>query len=265
MKQRIDQLLVAQGYFKTRQKAKESILLGYVTYNGRVVTKPSEQFETNTVFEVNLAVLSYVSRGGFKLEAAIHAFNLNFNNQIVLDVGASTGGFTDCALKHGAKHVYALDVGKGQLDKSLTKHAQVTSYEQTNLLELTNDSFICGEPSIVVMDVSFVSVTKLLPYLYELVSDSCKVMMLLKPQFEAGSKRLNKQGILKHKKDHFVVVKDILTQINMMGWFVVDMTYSPITGGDGNIEYLVLLSKAIQKPINEVNVIDAAFNMMKSR
>lgn len=266
MKQRVDLLLVELGYFKTRQKAQDSIKEGLVCTEGLVVKKPSEQFDTNTVFVVDSYLLKYVSRGGFKLEAAIETFNFELNDCIVLDIGASTGGFTDCALRQGAKHVYAVDVGTLQLAQELKEDPRVTSYEKTNILEISDQYFTSGIPSRVVMDVSFVSIIKLLPHIYQLTQDFVQAVVLLKPQFEAGSLRLSKQGILKHKKDHYVVVKETLEAIKDSGWYVNHMIHSPIVGGDGNIEYLLYLSKKDNGLFIHANqVIDVAFDSLKRR
>lgn len=228
---RIDKKLVEDGFFETRTKAQEAISKGFVMVDGKVITQASFDASLGKITVMKDAI-RYVSRGGYKLEKAILAFNLDFQDKIVVDIGASTGGFTDCAIKHGAKLVYAIDVGTMQLDTKLRQDNRVISLENTNFLdvsdEFNNDYFV--------MDVSFISITKLLPKIKEMLKGRVLVT-LIKPQFEAG--RINfKNGVLHDRKKHEVILKEILEFSSSIGLVLRGITFSPIKGKSGNIEYL---------------------------
>lgn len=234
---RIDKELVRNGSFSSREKAQDAILKGLVLVNGSSVKASYEVKETDQITIDNLAY-KFVSRGGYKLEKAIEFFNLDFKDKIVVDIGASTGGFTDCSLKHGAKMVYAIDVGTLQLDPSLKENPKVISMEQTNFLEV-NESF---NNDFFVMDVSFISITKLLSKIASMMNDEMTLVTLIKPQFEAGGIHF-KNGVLNDMKKHEAILDSLFVFFERAGLILRGITYSPIQGKSGNIEYLACLKK----------------------
>ena len=245
--ERLDVFLVNNGYYQSREKASQAIKKGIIEVDGKVVTKPSfSTCETNEI-KVLEVMLPYVSWGGMKLERAIKYFNLDFTGKTVMDIGASTGGFTDCALQHGASTVYAIDVGSDQLDIKLRSDFRVKSYENTNICDFdTEEKF-----DYLVMDVSFVSITKVVPYLLKFMNEDTKFVCLFKPQFEVGKVKM-KNGVVKDPKIHKEVVKMLVNYINELGLYVNDLTYSTQKGKTGNIEYLALISKS--PIINKYNI-----------
>ncbi len=247
---RIDQYLVKNNYFSSRTRAKEEIKNGNVYVDDKQILNPSFDYISGLIKINN--VMPYVSRGGLKLEKAIKCFNLDFNGKIVLDIGASTGGFTDCALQHGASKVYAVDVGTSQLDLSLKTNNKVVSMEKTNIL----DAKINEKVDIVVMDVSFVSIKHLLEALLKYLNENNYLVCLIKPQFEVG-KMINK-GIIKDKSIHIKVINDVISYLNDVGLYINKLTYSPIKGGSGNIEYLALVSKTPKGHIDVNEVVNAS-------
>ncbi len=223
----------------SRQKAKELIEAGKVTVNGKTVAKPSLDVEdTDTLVIEKTDILKYVGRGGLKLEKALDSFNIDPLGLTCLDIGASTGGFTDCLLQRGAAKVYALDVGTSQLADSLKSDSRVISMENTDIRDanLEKVDFIC-------MDVSFISVTKVLNKVSELLKDDGSAVILIKPQFEAGRESLNKKGIVKNYKIHKKVIREVMAFAQGCGLKVRGLTFSPVKGGDGNTEYLLYAAK----------------------
>ncbi len=251
---RIDLYLVDNGYYKSRELAKLSISKGLVKVDGKVITKPSFDYISGEI-EVELP-LKFVSRGGYKLECAINTFYLDFKDKIVVDIGSSTGGFTDCALQNGAKLVYAIDVGTDQLDSSLLINKKVISLEQTNFLDIegfdTNIDYY-------VSDVSFISIKKILKHLNEL--DAKDIIILIKPQFEVDPSLLNKNGVLKDRSKHFDCLKDINSYINSIGYKIHKITPSPIKGKSGNIEYLAYVKRDSNSSIDLYEVVKKAFGV----
>lgn len=234
---RLDVWLCQNGLVQSREKSAQLIKNRAVFVNGKVVIKPS--FSVKESDQVNLiSSLPYVGRGGYKLARAIEVFGIDLKQKVVLDVGASTGGFTDCALQHGAEHVYAVDVGHDQLDESLRNNEKVTNMERTNITEVSAEQI--RTPDIVVIDVSFVSLKKILPAVRKLVGTSCQVVALIKPQFEVGPGRL-KNGIVRDKKQHLSVIRDLLLFASDY-FYINGLCASPVRGGDGNIEFLLYLS-----------------------
>jgi 23S rRNA (cytidine1920-2'-O)/16S rRNA (cytidine1409-2'-O)-methyltransferase len=224
----------------SRQKAQELITAGKVSVNGKVVLKPSFQLEdTDTIDVAQSDILKYVGRGGLKLERALKVFDIDPKGLVCMDIGASTGGFTDCLLQNGASLVYAVDVGTCQLADKLREDKRVVSVENTDIrsAELEAVDFIC-------MDVSFISVKKVMYRVLELLKDGGEAVVLIKPQFEAGREQLNKNGIVNNIKVHKRVLRDIIDFVTDLGLFTKGLTYSPIKGGDGNTEYLLYLSRA---------------------
>ncbi|WP_188206118.1 TlyA family RNA methyltransferase [Alkalibacillus aidingensis] len=238
-KVRLDTLLVEQGYFDSREKAKRSIMAGLVYTDHERLEKPGVKVDPSININVKGKAIPYVSRGGLKLEKAIKNFNVDLSNRLVMDIGSSTGGFTDCALQNGAKEVYAIDVGYNQLDWKLRKDERVHVMERTNFRYVTQDDLKEGLPSVAVTDVSFISLRLIFPVLKNLLVDHADVIALIKPQFEAGKDQVGKKGIVRERSIHVQVVKDMIKFIGEQGFSVIHLDYSPITGGDGNIEFLV--------------------------
>lgn len=236
---RIDQYLVANHFFDSRNKAQNAIEQQAIMVNNKIVTKSSFDVVEGDKVEVLLQTDKYVSRGGYKLEAAINAFSLDFNDKIVLDIGASTGGFTDCSLQHGAKLVYSIDVGTSQLVKALKENSKVVSMENTNILDVMR---LPHQPDIIVMDVSFVSIEKIIPAIQRFLTDSNYLICLIKPQFEAG-KEYNKTGVIKDKKVHLKVLNRVSQYFNLNNLYISSIISSPILGGSGNKEFICYVSK----------------------
>jgi 23S rRNA (cytidine1920-2'-O)/16S rRNA (cytidine1409-2'-O)-methyltransferase len=236
-KTRLDVLLVQRGLFPSREAARRAIMAGLVRRNGEVVDKPGTQVAVDEVFDVAQPEHQYVSRGGLKLKRAIDAFQLDLSGKVVIDVGASTGGFTDCALQHGAALVFAVDVGYGQLAWKLRTDPRVVVMERTNFRHVDPQVFV-PKPSVAVMDVSFISTRLLLPKLCETLTNPGTVISLVKPQFEAGREHVGKGGIVRDPFVHVQVLTGLLDFVYELGMTCQGLTWSPIVGGDGNIEYL---------------------------
>ena len=242
-KMRLDVLLVQKGLASTREKARAYIMAGEIWVNGQRAEKAGSQVEINAEFEHRSTRMDYVGRGGYKLEGAAHAFDLNFSNQVVLDVGASTGGYTDYALQHGAKKVYAVDVGYGQLDWSLRNRPEVVVRERVNARYLTPDMFD-EAIDIVVMDVSFISVTLIFPALVPLLTPDGEIVTLIKPQFESSKAQVGKKGIVRDPVVHQMVLERCIEAAKDLGLFPIGCCYSPIKGTKGNIEFFLHLTRS---------------------
>ncbi|OPY58164.1 MAG: Hemolysin A [Pelotomaculum sp. PtaU1.Bin035] len=242
-KQRLDVRLIEDGIFDSREKARAAIMAGLVYVNNEVVDKPGRTVYSEAIVEVRGNVNPYVSRGGLKLEKAIKVFGLDLNEKVVLDVGASTGGFTDCALKYGARLVYAVDVGYGQLAWSLRSDPRVVVLERTNIRYLMGKVF-AEVPDFVTVDVSFISLSKVLPIIGELTHPKAAGVALIKPQFEAGRERVGKKGVIRDPAVQIEVIENIAGLINELGWSVGGLDFSPVTGPEGNIEYLMYFIKS---------------------
>lgn len=241
-KERLDVLLVEQGLFESRENAKRHIMEGIILVNDVPVDKPGTKVPSDARLRIKGKVMPYVGRGGYKLEKAINYFHLKMENAIMADIGASTGGFTDCALQHGAKKVYAIDVGTNQLDWKLRINPQVINLEKTNIKDVTME--LLGERvNFISVDISFISVLKIIPAVNDILEESGQLVILIKPQFEAGRENVGKGGIITDKAIHSEVVFDTLQEFENQGFFVNGLTFSPIKGGSGNIEFLALLSK----------------------
>lgn len=225
--------------FCSREKARYYIKNGDVSVNGTVIEKPSYDVSEKDVVEIRDSI-GFVGKGGLKLKKAIESFRLNFFDKTVLDVGASTGGFTDCALQNGAKKVYAVDVGHGQLDPKLASNDRVVNFEGRNILDISPENI--DKTDIVVSDVSFVSIKKILFHISNFIDEYGQIICLVKPQFEVGKKRL-KNGVVSDEKTHVEVVSDILDYAESLGLTVSGLDFSPIKGGEGNIEFLLYLTK----------------------
>lgn len=247
MKERLDVLLVNGGFAPSREKAKVIIMSGKVFVNGQREDKAGSTFDPEKItIEVKGNTLKYVSRGGLKLEKALQNFDLTVDGKICMDIGASTGGFTDCMLQNGAKKVYSVDVGHGQLDWKLRSDERVVCMEKTNFRYMQPQD-IEDVLDFASVDVSFISLTKILLPARRLLSDEGQMVCLIKPQFEAGRDKVGKKGVVRDKKVHEEVIRKILVFAGISGFSVLDLSYSPIKGPEGNIEYLVHLQKDITK------------------
>lgn len=245
-KERLDKFLVDLGYFETKSKAAASILAGNVMIGTEVISKAGYQLDPSKEYDFKVKSMPFVSRGGFKLKKALETFDVVVKDRICFDAGASTGGFTDCLLQNGAKFVYAVDVGYGQLDWKIRSSDKVKTIEKTNLKICTKeDIYLEHEPmaDLLVSDLSFISLTKVLPNLKTLLNPKKHEMIcLIKPQFEAGKELVEKGGVVKDKKTHELVIMKVLACIRDLGYIVKGLTYSSIKGPAGNIEYLVWLA-----------------------
>ncbi len=241
MKKRADVLLAEKGLARSREKAKAMIIAGIVRSGDRRVSSPSDLFEENAPFSVVGSDCPYVSRGGLKLEKALDTFTINLSEKICLDVGCSTGGFTDCMLKNGAKTVYAVDVGYGQFDWALRNDPRVILFERTNARYLDRDSFKLPV-EFASVDVSFISLRLILPALLAILhEEGLEVVALIKPQFEAGRELVGKKGVVRDPNVHAQVLKTVLNFAQDAGFGVCGLAFSPVKGPSGNIEYLAYL------------------------
>ncbi|MCA5012436.1 MULTISPECIES: TlyA family RNA methyltransferase [unclassified Enterococcus] len=242
-KERVDSLAFNQGLFETREKAKRAVMAGLV-YNDKNerLDKPGEKISAETLLQVKGQTLPYVSRGGLKLEKALNVFGIDVKEQTMLDIGASTGGFTDVALQNGARLSYALDVGYNQLAWKIRQDERVVVMERTNFRYSTPEDFHEGVPDIATIDVSFISLKLILPPLHAILKSGGQVVALIKPQFEAGKELVGKKGIVREPETHKLVLNDILTFAQKHGYTISGLDYSPITGGEGNIEFLAYLT-----------------------
>ncbi|MRX73159.1 TlyA family rRNA (cytidine-2'-O)-methyltransferase [Bacillus lacus] len=271
-KERIDVLLVERGLFETREKAKRAIMAGIVYSEEDRLDKPGEKVARDINLNVKGKVLPYVSRGGLKLEKALKEFKVDIQDKILLDIGSSTGGFTDCALQNGAKRSYAVDVGYNQLAWKLRQDERVTVMERTNFRYASPADFQQGMPEFATIDVSFISLKLILPALKNILIPGGDVIALVKPQFEAGKNQVGKKGIVREKSVHISVLQNIVSFASEAGYDCVDLSFSPITGGDGNIEFLLhLLSKSegttggVHLPASIPEVVDAAHAELKEK
>jgi 23S rRNA (cytidine1920-2'-O)/16S rRNA (cytidine1409-2'-O)-methyltransferase len=240
-KERLDVVLVAKGFFESRQQAQRAILAGLVFVDQQRAEKAGMKVAESAQIEVKGQLHPYVSRGGLKLEKAIRHFQLSLKDKIVMDVGASTGGFTDCALQHGARLVYAIDVGYGQLAWKLRQDPRVIVMERTNFRYLTPEALSNEIPNFVTIDVSFISLALILPVVRKLVRTGAEVVALVKPQFEAGREQVGKKGLVKDPVVHRQVLLKFVEFAQQSGFVVQGITVSPIQGGEGNIEFLSYL------------------------
>lgn len=234
---RADAALKARGLAPSRERAQALIAAGLATVNGRPIEKPAQRVGPEDVLSVLGSVHPYVGRGGLKLEKALSAFGVDPAGQVCMDIGASTGGFTDALLKSGASLVYAIDVGAGQLDPSLAADARVISMEKVNARALTAEMFP-QRPTLAVMDVSFISVKLILPAAFSVLGEAGRLISLIKPQFEAGRGKVGKGGVVSAAKTHAEVLRDIADFAPHLGWRVRALDFSPIAGGSGNLEFL---------------------------
>lgn len=236
-KERIDVLLVEKGLAESRERAQKTIMAGLVYVEGERVDKPGTKVDTGHEIIVKGNPIPYVSRGGLKLEKALKTLTIDLSEKRCMDIGASTGGFTDCMLQNGAKHVFSVDVGYGQLDWKLRNDPRVTNMERTNIRYVTEEQI--GEKlDFLSIDVSFISLKLVLPVAISLLKDSGEMVFLIKPQFEAGREYMKKSGVIRDAKVHKQVLHQVMDKVTELGLLVDYLTYSPIKGPKGNIEFL---------------------------
>jgi len=250
-KERIDVLLVQKGLFDTREKARKNIMAGLVFVDGVRVDKAGEKVDIDSEIEIKGNAIPYVSRGGLKLEKALLSFNINLKDKVTIDIGASTGGFTDCMLKNGAKKVFAIDVGYGQLAWELRNDPRVVVMERTNIRYVKPQDL--GEfADFASIDVSFISLKLVLPVVKSLLKDEGEIVALIKPQFEAGREKVGKKGVVRDPDVHREVIKEIIDFAKSINLKIKGLQFSPIKGPEGNIEYLLYLSKNIDNGIENI-------------
>lgn len=242
MKKRLDMMLVERALAPSREKAKAYIMAGQVYVDGQKEDKAGSMFAETVKVEVRGNTLPYVSRGGLKLEKAMNEFDVSLEGKVCMDVGASTGGFTDCMLQNGAVKVYAIDVGTNQLAWKLRQDERVVSMEKTNIRYVTHED-VPDNIGFSSIDVAFISLTKVLVPVRNLLADNGRVVCLIKPQFEAGKDKVGKKGVVRDKKVHLEVVQNVMIYAMAIGFKVLELNFSPIKGPEGNIEYLLYIEK----------------------
>ncbi|MBU3142181.1 TlyA family RNA methyltransferase [Clostridium sp. CF012] len=248
-KERLDVLVVQRGILFSRERAKENIIAGNIFVDGVMTCKYGKKIDISSNIEFIGEDIPYVSRGGLKLQKAINRFGIELKEKVCLDIGASTGGFTDCMLQHGACRVYSIDVGTNQLDSSLRDDVRVVSLENTNIRYLTLDRI--GElADFASIDVSFISLEKVIPNLLKLLKDNASIVALLKPQFEVGVGVVNKKGVVKKESRHIEVIIRVLKLLECLNVNVINIDYSSIKGPNGNIEYLIYFTKSKDNFVN---------------
>ena len=251
MKKRLDVLLVSRGLAESREKARAVIMEGNVFVKGQREDKAGSMFDEAVPIEIHGQRLKYVSRGGLKLEKAVAHFDLKLEGKVCMDVGSSTGGFTDCMLQNGAKKVYAVDVGTNQLAWKLRSDPRVVCMEKTNIRYLLPEQ-LDEAPEFASIDVAFISLTKVLLPVRELLTPSGEVVALIKPQFEAGREKVGKKGVVREKSTHLEVIRQVLTFAWSAGFDILALEFSPIKGPEGNIEYLAWLRKTDRAVMEEL-------------
>jgi len=262
MKERLDVYLVKNGYYETRNKAQRAIESKDIKVNNKIIDSVSFKVEEDSKIEIVSISLPYVSRGGLKLEKAIKEFTIDLNDKTILDIGASTGGFTDCSLQNGAKKVYALDVGENQLHDSLKNNEKVISLEKTNFRNIDVEIFKNYNIDVIVIDVSFISLSYIFENCSKILSNDKCIMALIKPQFETSKREHNKNGVVNNPKTHFEVIKNVISYANKYDLHLNKLSYSPIRGDkSGNIEYLGLFTFNKDNVSNEYikEIINKAF------
>ena len=251
MKERLDVILVNQGHAPSREKAKAIIMSGNVYVNGQKEDKAGAQFDESKIqLEVRGSQLKYVSRGGLKLEKAMNSWDISLEGKVCMDIGASTGGFTDCMLQNGAVKVYSVDVGHGQLAWKLRNDERVVCMEKTNFRYMVPGD-IADKLEFASVDVSFISLTKILIPARNLLADVGEMVCLIKPQFEAGRDKVGKKGVVRERSVHEEVVRKILDYADSIGFEIVNLEYSPIKGPEGNIEYLMHIRKDAERTVQK--------------
>ncbi len=264
-KLRLDVALTEQGFAESREKAKALIMAGIVFVNNQKSDKAGNTVKPDDIIEVRGETLKYVSRGGLKLEKAVSTFSLNLNGLICADIGASTGGFTDCMLQNGAVKVYAIDVGYGQLAWKLRTDERVINLERTNFRYVTEEQ-VSDKLDFASVDVSFISLSLILPVMRTLLRDGGTAVCLIKPQFEAGRENVGKKGVVREKSVHIAVIEKIIDLINKNNFSLLGLDFSPVKGPEGNIEYLCYIKKTDKPEIlidtNAKVVVEASYSAL---
>ena len=259
MKKRLDVIVFERGYTDSREKARILIMEGRVYVENQKADKPGMSYSEDVDLDVRLNTVQYVSRGGFKLEKAIEDFGINLEGMVAMDIGASTGGFTDCMLQNGCSKVYSVDVGYGQLAWKLRNDERVINMERTNIRYIDR-SLIKDTIKFFSIDVSFISLCIVLPVVREIICDGAKGVCLIKPQFEAGKNKVGKKGVVREKSTHEEVIAKICNFCKENGFNILGLSYSPIKGPEGNIEYLIYIEKSdlacIKDDIDICSVVD---------
>jgi len=258
LKERLDVVLAEKGFFPSREKAKAAIMAGVVYVDGNRADKPGTPVNSGAEFSIKEDICPYVSRGGMKLEKAVKEFGIDLEGSICMDIGASTGGFTDCMLQNGASAVYTVDVGYGQLDWKLRNDSRVINMEKTNIRLLNPDS-VEARFDFISIDVSFISLKLVFPVAAGLLKATGQLVCLVKPQFEAGRGQVGKKGVVKDKEIHKEVILNVIEYGNSNGIYAHGLVYSPVTGAKGNIEYLILFKKTED---NTAGISDDTINLI---
>ena len=259
---RLDIELINKKIFETRSQAQNEIKNGIVYVNGKKITKNSYETKENDIIEIRGETLKYVSRGGLKLEKALNEFNISLKNKTMLDIGSSTGGFTDCALQNNIKEVIDIDVGSNQLAEKIRTNPKVKVFEQCDIRNFEND--ILNNIDIITIDISFISITKILEKI-ESINNAKEVICLIKPQFECGKEMADKyKGIILNKEIHKNIIKKIIESFSKINYYLNGLTFSPIKGGNGNIEYLAYFTKTkVNNVVNINKLVEDTFNKLK--
>ena len=262
-KKRLDVALFEIGYTESREKARALIMAGQVYVNGQKSLKAGDNIKPDDSIEVRGEKMPFVSRGGYKLDKAMRSFSLNLDGKICMDVGASTGGFTDCMLMNGAVRVYSIDVGYGQLAWKLRSDSRVVNLERTNFRYVTHEQ-VPDEIDFSSVDVSFISLKLILPVLYSLLNKNGEAVCLVKPQFEAGREKIGKKGVVRDRKVHCEVIENCISYARENSFYIKGIDFSPVKGPEGNIEYLMYISKSetSEPDINVEAVVAASHDML---
>lgn len=261
-KERLDVLLVKNNLAASRELAKAYIMAGNVYVSGLKETKVGTKVDINSEITVRDNKMKYVSRGGFKLEKAINEFGIDLKDKICLDIGASTGGFTDCMLQNGAKKVYSIDVGYGQFAWSLRNDERVVCLEKTNVRYITDEQ-VKDKADFASIDVSFISLTKVLVPVLNIMNEKGRLVCLIKPQFEAGRDKVGKKGVVRDKNVHKDVICNIIDFVKEQNLNIINISFSPIKGPEGNIEYLIYIDK-LEEGISKESAYELASNIVNS-
>ena len=262
-KERLDVLLVERNLVQSRERAKALIMAGEVYVDGMKEDKAGTKIDIKSEITLKTSDMKYVSRGGFKLEKAVNEFGVELKDKICMDIGASTGGFTDCMLQNGAKKVYSIDVGYGQFAWKLRNDSRVVCLEKTNIRYITKEQ-VPDEPNFASVDVSFISLKKVIPPALEVMSEEASLVCLIKPQFEAGREKVGKKGVVREKSTHLEVIEKVIEFAVSIGFEILNLEYSPIKGPEGNIEYLLYLQNHVdgkiypEYQVNAKAIVDAA-------
>lgn len=259
--ERLDVMLVKKNIVTSRSKAQMEIKNNNVSVNGKVINKSSFLVSDSDNISINAEVLKYVSRGGLKLEKAIKCFNINLKDKVLLDIGSSTGGFTDCAIQNGIKEAICVDVGKDQLDNKIRNNEKVQVFENTDIRSFDNE--ILSIVDIVSIDISFISVIKIINKLKEI--NAYEIILLIKPEFECGKEVADRyKGVVLNKEVHYEVINKIIKEFRDINYYLKDITYSPVKGGNGNIEYLAYFNKInTNNCVDIIKLVNDAFREMR--